>query len=99
MNPLEVHKEEINQLCKQTGVSSLFAFGSVVTGSFSEDSDIDLLVDISDTDPLTYSEKYFHLKFSLEDLLKRKIDLLESRALKNPYLKKNIEETKRLIYG
>jgi hypothetical protein len=32
-------------------------------------------------------------------LLKRKIDLLEQKAIKNPYLKQQIEKTKVLVYG
>lgn len=96
---LDSYKNQITQLCKKYKVKHLFAFGSVLTNSFSDKSDVDLLVDIKLKDPLKYAENYFDLKFQLEDLLKRKIDLLEERALKNQYLKKNIDDTKLLIYG
>ena len=39
------------------------------------------------------------IRDSLEDLFNRKIDLLEEKALKNPYLKKSIDTSKELIYG
>jgi predicted nucleotidyltransferase len=46
-----------------------------------------------------YAENYFNLKFALEDTLKRKIDLLEEKAIKNPYFKKSIENQCQLLYG
>jgi len=62
-------------------------------------SDIDLVVDIDSNDPLSYSDDYFGLKFQLEQLFKRHVDLLELRAIKNQYLKQTIEKSKVLIYG
>jgi hypothetical protein len=39
------------------------------------------------------------LKFSLEDILKRPIDLLEEKAIKNPYFREDIDQKRKLIYG
>lgn len=80
-------------------VNSLFAFGSVTTDKFRPDSDIDLVVDIDDNDPFSYSDKYFNLKFQLEDILKRQFDLLEQKAIRNKFLKNENDRTKVLIYG
>lgn len=96
---LDSYKDQIKQLCDKHKVKYLFAFGSVLTSNFSDVSDVDLLVDINSKDPLVYAENYFDLKFKLEDLLKRKIDLLEERGIRNPYLKESIDKSKRLIYG
>lgn len=92
------HIEQIRQLCLANQVKTLFAFGSIVNGKFSEDSDIDLVVDIAEKDPFLYSDKYFSLLFNLEDMLKRPIDLLEAKALRNKYIKEAIEKNKILIY-
>ena len=46
-----------------------------------------------------YFDNYFDFKYSLEELLGREIDLLEEQTIKNPYLKKNVDATKTLIYG
>jgi predicted nucleotidyltransferase len=70
-----------------------------LTDQFTDKSDIDLIVDIDSIDPLEYSDFYFNLKFALEELLRREIDLLESRALKNPYLIDNINQSKTLLYA
>jgi len=96
---LDTYKYQIKQLCYKHKVKYLFAFGSVLTRDFSDLSDVDLLVDINSNDPLDYAENYFDLKFKLEDLLKRKIDLLEERGIRNQYLKESIDKSKRLIYG
>lgn len=95
---LDPFRNQIIQLCQKHKVKYLFAFGSVLTNKFSDESDVDLLVDIKLKDPIKYAENYFDLKFQLEYLLKRKIDLLEERGLKNHFLKENIDNTKQLIY-
>jgi len=99
MKEIKDHITQINQLCNTHGVRSLFAFGSIVSGKLNSDSDIDLVVDIDNTDPITYSDNYFDLKFQLESILERQIDLLESNSIKNPFLKQQIDNTKVLVYG
>lgn len=99
MNELKAHIRQINELCRKCKVRSLFAFGSVLSDKFNTDSDIDLVVDIDSEDPLDYSDNYFSLKFQLEDIFKRPIELLEEKAIKNPFLKKQIDNTKVLVYG
>ena len=99
MNEITRHIDQIRKLCGSNKVKSLFAFGSVLTNDFRVDSDIDFVVDIDEKDPLSYSDSYFNLKFQLEQLFQRKVDLLEQKAIRNPYLKDQIDQTKVLIYG
>lgn len=90
---------QIKELCKNNKVKSLFAFGSVIRNDYSETSDIDLLVDFDENDPYKYTDLYFNLKFKLEELLKKQVDLLEERAIRNRFLKQEIDNTKVKIYG
>jgi predicted nucleotidyltransferase len=99
MNLLKNYKKQINNLCKSHKVKSLYAFGSVLTDKFNPNSDIDLVVDFQPLDVLDYSDNYYQLKFSLEDILKRNIDLLEEKAIKNPYFLETLNQHKQLIYG
>lgn len=99
MNEVTRHIDQIRKLCGSNKVKSLFAFGSVLTEDFKLESDIDLIVDIDEKDPKTYSDSYFNLKFQLEQLFQRKVDLLEQEALKNPFLREKIERTMVRIYG
>lgn len=95
---LDKYIDQIRDLCNQNKVRRLFVFGSVLTDRFNETSDVDMLVDIALSDPFDYAESYFELKFKLQDLLKRPIDLLEEKSLKNTYLIENINQTKKLLY-
>ena len=99
MGLIETYKEQILLLCKNYKVKSLYSFGSVNSKLFTVDSDVDLMVDFNTTDPLEYAENYFELKFALEKILNRSIDLLENKAIKNPLLRESIDSSKVLIYG
>lgn len=99
MKLIEKNIPKIIDLCKKHKVHKLFVFGSILTNRFNDNSDIDLVVDFKKGEIIDYFENFFDLKYSLEDLLGRKIDLLEEQTIKNPYLKKNVDATKTLIYG
>lgn len=99
MEIIELNIDKIKELCSKHKVEKLFVFGSVLTSRFKNESDIDLLVDFKDIDLYDYADNYFDFKFSLENLFKRKIDLLENKAIKNPYLRQSIDSSKQLIYG
>jgi len=99
MNTLTAYKNEINALCANHNVKSLYAFGSVLTPQFGKHSDIDLIVDFADIDVNNYADNYFDFKFSLQEIFNRPVDLLEAQAIKNPYFKQVVNQTKQLVYG
>jgi uncharacterized protein len=99
MKVIKDHLQQIKRLCDAHSVRSLFAFGSITSDRFRPDSDIDLVVDIDASDPIEYSDHYFALKFQLEQILQREIDLLEQKSISNPFLRKEIDQTKVLVYG
>lgn len=99
MNPLFQNKENIIALCKMYKVNELFVFGSILTPQFNENSDIDFIVSFLPIEFPEYSKNYFDFKFALESLLCRKVDLLEEQAIKNPYFKQSVNQTKMLVYG
>ena len=98
MKLIQDNMDSLKLLCMKYHVGKLFVFGSVVNPSFEPDSDIDFLVSFKKIRLEEYADNYFDFKFSLEDLFKREIDLLEEKALKNPYLIKSIGSSKQLIY-
>lgn len=93
------NRQTIEQLCQTNSVRTLYVFGSVLDDRFTPISDIDMVVDIDSDDPIRYADQYFTLKFDLETLFDRKVDLLEQSALKNRYFLENINQTKQKIYG
>ena len=99
MHFLSDYIQSIKALCEKYKVKRLFAFGSVLTNRFTDKSDIDLVVDFEEIPLEDYADNYFDLKDALSALFKRKIDLLEDKAIRNPILRKNIDQYKQLIYG
>jgi len=99
MNRFAAYIDDISRLCETHKVKSLYAFGSVLTDRFDKDSDIDLMVDFANIAVEDYADNYFDFKFSLQDILKRPIDLLESKAIKNPYFRQAVNEQRQLVYG
>jgi len=99
VNQLSIHINDINKLCYNHSVKTLYVFGSVLTNSFNSESDIDFLVEFLPINSKEYADNYYDLKFSLELVLNRKIDLLEKIAIKNPYFLQSIQNNNQIIYG
>lgn len=99
MKIIEKNRGKIESLCSKHKVSRLFVFGSVLTDRFEKSSDVDFIVDFDGVELYDYADNYFDLKTSLEKLLKRQVDLLEDKAIKNPYLRRSIDASKQRIYG
>lgn len=91
--------DEIKNKCRLYNVKNLYLFGSATRDDFNSESDIDLLVDFENISPEDYFEYYYNLKDFLSNYFQRDIDLLEFRALTNPYLIEGINNNKILIYG
>ncbi|MGZ3755626.1 MAG: nucleotidyltransferase family protein [Mucilaginibacter sp.] len=96
---LENYLQDIKALCAQHKVKHLYAFGSVLTDKFNSKSDVDFMVDFEPVEIEQYADNYYSLKFSLEDILNRPVDLLEEKAVKNPYFKQVVDSHRQLIYG
>ena len=99
MNAFEKYSSDITKLCENHKVKSLYAFGSVLSEKFNNESDLDLIVDFSNIAVEDYADNYFDLKFSLQEILKRPIDLLEEKAIRNPFFRQSVNQKKQLIYG
>ena len=99
MKLIENNSQKIIALCQKHKVGKLFVFGSILTDRFNEESDVDMVVDFDKVTLEDYADNYFDLKFSLEDIFGREIDLLEDKAIRNPVLRRNIDNSKVLVYG
>ena len=99
MNIVERNIATVSDLCKQHKVKNMYLFGSILTNKFSPESDIDLLVNFGDVNLYHYFDNYMELKDGLEQLFNRPVDLLEEQTVKNPVLRRSIEQNKKLIYG
>jgi predicted nucleotidyltransferase len=94
----DLYSKTFIEMCKKHQVKELYIFGSAVSGNFTDESDLDILVEINETDHLTRGELLLSLWDALEQYSNRKVDLLTHNSLRNPYLKESINNTKRLLY-
>lgn len=97
---LESKREAIAEVCARYGVARLEAFGSALRDDFKpEQSDVDLLVEFVPMEPYARVDAYFGMLDQLRALLGREIDLVMVGAVKNPYIARDIERTKQLLYA
>ena len=100
MLQIQKYKKGLTDLCNNNvAVEKLYFFGSALSSRFNEDtSDIDVLVEVADLSPEERGENLIALWDNLELLFNRKVDLLTENSLRNPFFKKEVEQTKKLIY-
>lgn len=103
MNLIEINISKIIELCKKYRVKTLSVFGSVLTDRFNDESDVDFLVNFESFDPNNMDfdciSNYFDFRDSLEELFKRKVDLIEDGDQLNPYFRYCVNKKKQIIYG
>jgi len=91
---------QIEELCRRFAVRRLALFGSAVRDDFDPaQSDLDFLVEFEPLPPQRHADAYFGLLADLESLFGRRVDLLESAALRNPYRRREIEATQVLLHA
>jgi uncharacterized protein len=84
----------LTEFFRQQPIIKVFLFGSCVRGENTEDSDIDILVELEKGTDLF---KFIKIKLQLEDLLHKQVDLLSSNGI-SPRLRPRIDSEKLLIY-
>ena len=99
MNLIKNKQKSIHRLCKKYYVQKLYLFGSYAKNTMKADSDIDILVYFTKELALNdYADNFFDLKYELEEVLGKTVDLVSGKPLSNPYFIDDINKTKLLIY-
>lgn len=97
MLELNAYKKQIESICRALSVQRLDLVGSAARDDFQPDrSDIDVLVDFKGQERLF--ERYFDLKQQLELCFGRQVDIMQSTALKNPFVKQSIDRDRIAVY-
>lgn len=96
---IEINKSALSQLGEKYKVSKMYVFGSVTNDSFSETSDIDILISFHGLPIDQYTDNFFDLHDELEKLFGRKVDLLTENSITNPFFKEKVQKTRQLIYA
>ncbi|MDY7033397.1 MAG: nucleotidyltransferase domain-containing protein [Thermodesulfobacteriota bacterium] len=97
---LESKRKQISEACALHGVARLHVFGSSLNADFRPDeSDLDLLVEFVPMEPYARVDAYFGMLEELRALLNMRVDLVMVGAVKNPYIAREIERTKEVLYA
>ncbi len=97
---IAAQRSAIAEVCRRYQVRRLEVFGSAARGTDfdPERSDADFLVEFA-PDAQADLGGWFRVRTELERLLGRGVDLVEYRAVRNPYVRADIERTRELIYA
>ena len=96
---IEAYRSQIEEICRARRVHSLEIFGSAAAGTFDvQRSDIDFLATFLELGPGEHADAYFGLIEDLEKLFGRKVDLVSPDCIKNPFLLKSVNESRKLVY-
>jgi uncharacterized protein len=97
---LEDRRDAIRAACVRFHVARLDVFGSALRDDFEPGrSDIDFLVDFGSMSPFDKPDAYFGLLDELRAILGTEVDLVMVGALKNRYLREDINRTKQQLYA
>jgi len=98
---IEGHSERVAELCRRFGVKRLEVFGSAATDERFDPSrsGMDFLVEFGLSDPVAHARAYFGLLSALKDLFSRDVDLVEIRAVTDPYFLESINRGRRQVYA
>ena len=97
MVDLSAYQSRLSELCHSLSVRRLELVGSAAREDFRpESSDIDVLIEFEGNHALF--DRYFELKFGLESIFGRKVDVIQSGAIKNPHLRASLEQDRIAIY-
>ena len=91
--------DAIAEACRQHNVQRMHLFGSALRHDFDANrSDLDLLVEFQPIEPGALVKAYFGLEHQLAVITGKPVDLVMADAVHNPYVRRQIEASKQLIY-
>ena len=96
----EISEEKVRSFCDKWKIREFFVFGSYVNETFSDESDIDIVIDFRPGDEVSLIT-FITMKEGLEALLQRKVDIITKTALiseRNTYMRDSILHSMVPVY-
>jgi predicted nucleotidyltransferase len=94
---LQVSAASLDGFCQKWKVRELSLFGSILRRDFAATSDIDVLVSFDQDAPWSLWDIAV-MRDELSALTGRQVDLVEREALRNPFRRQMILESRKVIY-
>lgn len=94
------YRDELEELCRRHHVRRLELFGSAASGEFNPvSSDLDFLVMFEDLEPAAYADAYLGFYEDLTTLFDRRIELVSTTDITNPYFLESIQRNRETLYA
>ena len=95
----QLQLDAIAAACRRHQVLRMHLFGSALRDDFDPSrSDLDLLVEFEPIEPAALVKAYFDLEGQLALITGKSVDLVMADAIRNPYVQREIDASKRLLY-
>ena len=88
----------IEDFCRKWRVAELSLFGSVLRDDFSSQSDVDVLIAFSPDAQVSLLD-FVEMQEELQEILRRKVDLVSKGGLRNPFRRHEILTTRQIVYA
>jgi len=96
LHGIRIPEDRIGELCRRHHIRRLALSGSILRDDFSDDSDIDLLVEFEPSQPVGFL-RLAAIELELTDLLGRKVDLSTVGSL-SPYFRDQVLREASTLY-
>ena len=99
MSPnIKIDKDKIMAFCQKWKIVEFAVFGSVLRDDFRPDSDVDVLVTFASGGGITFDNRVDMLD-ELQAIFGREVDLVEKKAIDNPFRRHSILKTREVLYA
>src|SRR5215212_7806658 len=97
---IQQHQTQLLELCRKYDVRRMDLIGSATRPDFDPDrSDLDFVVEFNNFTVANAADRYLGLMLDLEDLFGRRIDLVSYPAIRNPFFKQVVDNTRVMLYA
>jgi len=97
-NKLTLPKVKIEKFCLKWNIVEFSLFGSILRDDFDTESDIDILISLSEEADLDLYD-WITMIEELEKIFGREVDLVEKGTLRNPFRRHSILTNKEIIFA
>lgn len=95
---IEIPNSKIAAFCQRWRIKELAIFGSALGNDFRSDSDVDVLVVFQDDAKWNLFD-HMEAEEELERIFGREVDLVEKKAIRNPFRRHHILNNHEVIYA
>jgi len=96
--PIDIDRQAVAAFCDRWRITEFALFGSVLRTDFQPGSDVDVLVTFEESAPWSLWD-LVAMQDELSDLFGRKVDLVEKKAIKNPFRRRSILSNYEVIHA